>query len=101
MSVRVVLSPRALAQAEAAARWWVANREKAPRLFADELASAFVALATAPDLGVPFTAVRRANVRRYLLWRTDHHVYYVHVEETRTVRVLAIVGARRRRPPRL
>lgn len=101
MSARVVLSPRALAQAQAAANWWVVNREKAPALFAEEFAAALSTLAESPEIGVPFPAVRRPNVRRYLLGRTGHHLYYVHVDATNTVRVLALAGARRRRTPRL
>lgn len=98
---RVVLSPRALEQAKTAAAWWIENREKAPTLFADEFASALRLLASAPEIGVPFIAARREGVRRYLLWRTQYHLYYAHAPERQTVRVLAVWSAVRGRTPRV
>jgi hypothetical protein len=77
--VKVELSDEAKQQARKINAWWRANRD-AKGLFKEELAAA---------------------VRRFLLKRTSHHLYYVIDEERGVVRVAAIWGAARGSGPPL
>ena len=70
--------------------WWQANREKAPDLFASELAAAFETISIAPGAGHVYP-YPRALVRRVVLRATRHHVYYV--ERDDHVLVVAVWGA--------
>lgn len=51
MTVRIRVTPEAEAQAQAAKRWWRANRRLAPTMFRQELAGAFQLLRDAPEVG--------------------------------------------------
>jgi plasmid stabilization system protein ParE len=93
----VVISPRAIAESEAADAWWSANRLAAPDLFAEQLLAALELLAVAAE-GVGTLWSARSDVRRILLPRVRFHAYY-RIEGTRVV-VVAVWHARRR-PPRI
>ena len=81
--------------------WWRANREKAPVLFAVELAGAVALLEVMPDIGRLFARRPRGDVRRLLLPDTRYHAYYrwrLGEDELVIVRVWSAV---RGQPPRL
>jgi hypothetical protein len=59
----------------------VENRPAAPALFLDELAEAERRLRTKPALGLVYTAHKSGVVRRVLLTRTSHRVYYRYLPE--------------------
>jgi hypothetical protein len=47
--VKFIITPRAWRQVERERKWWEANRDKAPGLFAEELAEAERHLTTLPE----------------------------------------------------
>lgn len=96
-----VVTPSARRQIERSRRWWESNREKAPDLFVEELEEAMAHLMTAPKAGEPWRIRRGLTIRRWLLEKTGHHLYYVHMPQREEVVVLALWGARRGRSPRL
>lgn len=99
--VQVTVAPRAVAQVEAIAAWWRANRPTSPDLFLDEFAAALTRLASAPFAGTAYRPGLRPNLRRLLLPRTRYHVYYVMAEDAHRVSVLAVWHTARGGKPRL
>lgn len=98
--MKVHFTPQAIAQAEAAQKWWRRNRRLAPRLFEEELAKALQLLRGAPLAGPPYAHPRRRDVRRLLLPETRYHLYYC-VTDGDGVIVLAVWSALRGRGPQL
>jgi plasmid stabilization system protein ParE len=77
--------------------WWKANRRAAPDLFLRELEEAVALIANSPTLGRDANDEDLPGVRRVLMRRTRHHVYYRVTGEA--LDVLAIGhGARGERP---
>jgi plasmid stabilization system protein ParE len=99
--VKVRLTGPAHRQADRIDRWWRENRPAARDLFARELLEARALLAAAPDAGSPYTERQGVRVRRLLLPRTHHHVYYEVNQADDEVMILAVWGAPRGRGPRL
>ena len=61
-------------QLETARRWWLANRDKAPDLFVNELEAAQLLLADDPRLGTAFPTPRYPGARRLLMRKTRYHL---------------------------
>jgi plasmid stabilization system protein ParE len=98
MNVR--LAPRALADAKRLKRWWVQHRTKAPDLFERELDLTLASIAAMPNVGGLYDPEGGdVGVRRALMKRTDHHIYYA-IQPDEIV-VVTIWGARRGRGPKL
>jgi plasmid stabilization system protein ParE len=75
--VRVVFHPRAVEDAMRIETWWTANRLAAPDLFRRELETTVSAVANAPMLGTVSAADDEfPDVRRVLMRKTRHHLYY-------------------------
>ena len=94
------LAPRAVAEAKRKRTWWQRHRPKAPILFDEELTAALERIVATPEIGALYeqTAIA-APVRRVLMRKTQHHVYYsVQGDE---VLVLSVWGARQGRAPKL
>ena len=98
MTVRVTFSAVADKQVDDIDAWWRTNRAAAPSLFSEELQSAIVRLAETPFVGVRHARRRGRNVRRILLPRTRHHVFYVVGKQG--VFILAVWNAMRGSGPR-
>ena len=96
-----VISKRARRHIEKIQAWWVENRTSASTLFLDELAGGERRLRTKPTLGLVYTAHQSGVVRRVLLMRTSHHLYYRYLPERDELTVLAVWGAPRGRGPKL
>jgi plasmid stabilization system protein ParE len=79
--------------------WWREHRLASPDLFSDELADTFAVVASAPQLGRPWTSTDVPGVRRVLMRATRYHVYYR--IDGDDVTVLAVWSAVRGRGPRL
>jgi plasmid stabilization system protein ParE len=73
--------------------WWDDHRPKAPGLVFEELARCTRLLESSPDIGLRFHRTPVPGVRRLLMKRTSHHVYYVHDAEHAIVYIIAIWGA--------
>jgi len=86
---RVEFSPAAVRQAEHIQDWWAKNRPKAPGLFSREIAVAVRQLSRAPDTGRLYEHGDIPFMRRLLMPRTRHHLYFTIDETTRLVRVHA------------
>jgi plasmid stabilization system protein ParE len=81
--------------------WWVENRRDAPDLVLQEFARCVDLLESTPDAGQRFHRTRVPGVRRLVMQRTRHHVYYVHDELHAVVYVVAVWGAQKHGAPPL
>lgn len=94
------LTPQALAQAKRRKTWWQQHRPAAPDLFERELTAALERIRAAPNLPSAYRPGQfDVLVRRVLLPKTQHHVYYT--IEPDVIVVLSVWGARKGRDPKL
>ena len=98
---RLLVAKRADTQIRTIDAWWIEHRDKAPGLFAQELANTLEAIVDSPTLGRPYGVVAGAEVRRLLLPRCRYYVYFSYDAEKDLVRVRAVWHASRGRPPLL
>ena len=68
--------------------WWAANRTSAPTLVLDEFERCVSLLESSPDLGTRFHRSRVPGVRRLVMAKTKHYVYYVHDEPNALVYII-------------
>ena len=99
--MKLRISRRARSQIERIQAWWVENRPASPALFLDELAATERRLRAAPELGAVYTEGKGGVVRRVVLPKTQHHIYYRIDLEGTELMVLVVWGARRGRLPKL
>jgi len=99
LRAQIRVSPRAARQIRAAATWWLKNRTAAAHLFADELDAAFALIVDLPFAGEAVTHARIGNLRRVLLGRTQHYLYYVAAPDRSVVDVLSLWHTSRERNP--
>jgi plasmid stabilization system protein ParE len=99
--VKLIFSEEADQDVEAIDAWWREKRLDAPRLFAEELASVCLEIQRKPLILKPYTERRGMVIRRWLLRRTEQHVYFVADVENDLITVLRVWGARRSRGPKL
>ena len=92
---RVEFSPAADSHAERIQDCRGENRPKAPGLFRREVAVAIRQLARAPETGRLYDGGEVPSMRRLLLPRTRHHIYFTIDESARLVRVHAVWHASR------
>jgi plasmid stabilization system protein ParE len=99
--LRFKLAARADRQIRVASAWWAKNRPYAPRLFAEDLESAFDLIEQFPHAGEAIPHRRIAGLRRVLLSHVQYYLYYtVHVD-ARVVEVLGLRHSSRETPLRL
>lgn len=90
---RLRFQARATDEIVEADRWWRAHRDSST-LFVDEVTEALQLLAAVPSIGTPSAVL--VGVRRFLLRKTQYHLFYrVHEEE---LEVLALWHAVREPP---
>lgn len=99
MNIR--LSEDAEQQAEVCDTWWRERRNDSPNLFAHELAATKNQLLSTPKIGVVWAVVRGNAVRKFLMPRTGHHIYYEIELDTGDIYVHAIWGAPKEHGPKL
>ncbi|HKE15566.1 MAG TPA: type II toxin-antitoxin system RelE/ParE family toxin [Kofleriaceae bacterium] len=98
--MKVRFSARALAEAKRIKTWWRRNRRAAPHPFEQELKAALARIRATPDRGIAYQPGRfEVPVRRALLPRSRHHVYYA--AEQRVAVVLSVWGAQQGQDPLL
>jgi plasmid stabilization system protein ParE len=100
-SFRVVIVSSAAQAIIKAAKWWVANRPKAPDALAVELERTLQLLASQPSIGAQARNVKLAGVRRIHLPRVHYHLYYRVIDEPPTIEVLALWHTKRGASPDL
>ena len=87
------------AQIQQASKWWLANREKAPQAFKEEIERAFSLIAQRPEVGANATSARLKDVRRIHLSRIRYFLYYrVRLDH---LEVLALWHSSRKKGPPL
>lgn len=92
--MRVRFTPEALQAPRTKRAWWAQHRDKAPRLFATELAAVVGKLRDGTDEDRQRYAVRGGRVIwRLLMPRTGNHVYYRRDPGTGSVEILVIWNA--------
>ena len=74
MTRELILAPEVEAEVERINQWWTEHRDKAPRLFLDELESAFRKIVVLPQIGRPYPG--RSNIRSLVLPKTRFQVFY-------------------------
>lgn len=72
----VKVTARADAEIQKAGTWWLANRDKAPLAFREELERGFGLLSQQPDVGAYATNTKLQGVRRIHLSRIRYFLYY-------------------------
>jgi plasmid stabilization system protein ParE len=90
---------KASAQVDRLARWWRKNRPRNPSLLEAEMAAVLSMLAELPEAGQAWALAR--GIRRVLMPRTQHYVYYRIVPKAMIVRVVAVRHAAREKGPPL
>lgn len=94
----VEISRRAAREIARARAWWIANRDKAPDAFDEELDALVTRLEEDADhIGAQ---QRGANRRRVLLKRIRYYVYFRVVGQGDVVEILALWHASRGREPK-
>jgi plasmid stabilization system protein ParE len=81
VTVEILVSPQAVAQARAAQEWWEAHYGASPSLLHDELRSGLELLAQFPKGGSPYPNEQVPGVRRLLLRKCQYHIYYLYDPE--------------------
>lgn len=89
----VVVVDVAEAQLQESISWWETNRSSAPGLVLEEFERCVTLLEHSPDVGLGFHRSTVPGVRRLLMKRTRHFVYYLHDVEHAVVYILAVWGA--------
>ena len=98
--MKLQMNAEARRRAQLINSWWREHRPAASNLFIEELTAAFDLLLTSPRIGTRYQALSKRLIHRYLLQKTQQHVYYWVDDNQQTLRVLTIWGAIRR-PPKL
>lgn len=76
MALRYVIKARARREIERAAAWWAENRPAAPGAVRVDVESVLLILVHHPRLGQKVVAGRPIQVRRYLMSKTQHWLYF-------------------------
>lgn len=76
MALRYVIKARARREIERLAEWWAENRTAAPGAVRLDLETALFILVHQPGLGQKVETGRPVQVRRFLMDRTQHWLYF-------------------------
>ena len=88
----VVLVERAAQQLRDIDAWWRAHRPDVATLVADELEHRIELLENTPELGALFRKTPVLGVRRLVMRKTKHLIYYVHDSVHSVVYIIAVWG---------
>ena len=98
--MRIEIVEEAQEQFAYRAAWWRANRD-AQELFEEEYERALAHLTTSPKSGDHYRIVRGKLIRRWLMKKTECHIYYWYSEELDVMEIRAFWGAKREQGPSL
>jgi plasmid stabilization system protein ParE len=76
VALRYVIKARAQREISRLAEWWAANRTAAPGAVRLDLESVLFVLTHHPGLGQEVETGRPVPIRRYLMSRTQHWLYF-------------------------
>ena len=76
MNYQVVLVEEAEEQLRRAVQWWQANKQGTQTILVDEFEQAVCLLEEMPGIGPRFEGASIPRIRRLLLRRSNHWVYY-------------------------
>jgi hypothetical protein len=96
--VRIEITQRAQEQFAHRDAWWRAKRS-ARELFIEEYQHALEHLSTAPKSGDQYCIIRGKVIRRWLMKKTECHIYYWYSEELNLIEIRAFWGAKRGHGP--
>lgn len=99
MALRYVIKVRAQREIARAAEWWAENRLAAPGAVRADVESVLFLLVQHPGIGRKVESGRPIQVRRYLMSRTQHWLYY-RVKDN-VLEVLSVWSTRRESGPTL
>jgi len=92
--VKVLFTPEALREIRRRRAWWEENRDKAPNLFREELATAVARLRAGQLEGAQLYTVHQSRkIWRLLMPKTKAHVYYRVDASRREVEVITVWNA--------
>jgi hypothetical protein len=98
--VRIDVVDEARAQFARRETWWRTNRD-AEDLFEEDYERALEHLSTSPTSGDQYCIIRGKLIRRWLMRKTECHVYYWYSEELDFIEIRAFWGAKREHGPKL
>jgi hypothetical protein len=98
--VRIEVVDEAQSQFAYRESWWRANRD-AGELFEEEYARALGHLNTSPKSGDQYRVVRGKLIRRWLMKKTECHIYYWYSDALDLIEIRAFWGATREHGPDL
>ena len=98
--MNVEILEEARSQYRAASAWWREHRD-AKALLAQEFLAAVHHLKRCPETGQVYMTRRGRVIRRWLMPKTQHHVYYRFDRESDLLVIYSIWGGRRGRTPKL
>lgn len=98
--MKIRFTPEARSRATTVATWWRANGI-VPDLFDRELAEVQEKVLATPTIGVVYRKVRGRVIHRLLMPKTQQHFYYSIDEDSGSILVHMIWGARRGHGPKL
>jgi hypothetical protein len=101
MTHRVFLVKEAEEQLRRAIEWWQANRASAPTLLLDEFEQVTSLLEEMPGIGPTFQRATVPGIRRILMRRSNHWIYYATDPAHSLVYILAVWSAFRGSDPPL
>jgi hypothetical protein len=99
--MKIFFTPEADEEAEYCDTWWREHRPATANLFAQELAEAKALIVNVPNIGAEYATLEGQTVRRVLMKKTGHHLYYGVESSLDCIIVYSIWGARKRGGPRL
>ncbi len=76
MALPYVIKARAVRELEGLAQWWAENRTAAPGAVRLDVEGVLFVITRHPGLGHKVETVRPIQVRRYLMSRTQHWLYF-------------------------
>jgi plasmid stabilization system protein ParE len=92
--VKTRLAESTKVQARRRNKWWKKHRQKAPRLFAEELRDVRRQIAEKPNLGKLYAVRRGVAIRRILMPGTRTHLFYEVDNAEQVISIVFLWGAR-------